>query len=88
MKQVQNIKDVRDVLAEVAAEAWKNPDILPQSELMVKAMGKINQSVALELNHAALAKVKPNIPFLNYEKEVADEPQTEEAPAAEAEGEL
>jgi hypothetical protein len=72
MKIAINIKDVRDNLAEVAAQAWENDVLLPRAELVVKAMGKINQSLAIELNNAALLKVKPNIPFLNYDGSEAE----------------
>lgn len=68
MKQVTNIKELREALAEAADIAWRDKSFAPRAIIVVNAMGKINNSLALELKAAELAKEVPVIPFLQYEK--------------------
>lgn len=66
MKKVTNIKEVREALAEAAETAWIDKSFLPRATVVVNAMGKINNTIALELKAAELAKKEPNIEFLKY----------------------
>jgi len=66
MKKVTNIKEVREALAEAAETAWIDKTFIPRAVVVVNAMGKINNSVALELKQAELANKQPDIKFLKY----------------------
>jgi hypothetical protein len=60
------MKQVRENLAEASSAAWENPAKLKQSTVVVNAMGKIINSVAIEVKVAELAKVAPRIEMLGH----------------------
>lgn len=50
----QNIHEVRENLAEAAYTAWIDKSFVPRATVMVNAMGKTLNSVALEIKAAEL----------------------------------
>ncbi len=57
-KNPNNLSEVRDNLAEAAYTAWIDKSFVPRAIVMVNAMGKTINSVALELKAAELNKTE------------------------------
>jgi len=57
-KNPSNLSEVRDNLAEAAYTAWIDKSFVPRAIVMVNAMGKTINSVALELKAAELNKTE------------------------------
>jgi hypothetical protein len=55
-KNPNNLQEVRDNLAEAAYTAWIDKSFVPRAIVMVNAMGKTINSVALEVKAAELNK--------------------------------
>lgn len=57
-KNPSNLSEVRDNIAEAAYTAWIDKSFVPRAIVMVNAMGKTINSVALELKAAELNKTE------------------------------
>ena len=55
-KNPSNINQVRENLAEAAYTAWIDKSFVPRSTVVVNAMGKVINSVALEIKAAEMNK--------------------------------
>jgi hypothetical protein len=55
-KNPSSLQQVRDNLAEAAYTAWIDKSFVPRAIVMVNAMGKTINSVALEIKAAELSK--------------------------------
>ena len=55
-KNPRNLSEVRDNLAEAAYTSWVDKSFVPRAIVMVNAMGKTINSVALEIKAAELSK--------------------------------
>ena len=51
-----NLKQVRENLAEAAYTAWIDKSFVPRATVMVNAMGKIINSIAIEVKAAEINK--------------------------------
>lgn len=52
----QNLKEVRENLAQAAYTAWMDKSFVPRSTVVVNAMGKMINTVALEVKAAEMNK--------------------------------
>lgn len=59
-----NLQQVRDNLAEAAYTAWVDKSFVPRAIVMVNAMGKTINSVALEIKAAEMSKSEVNSSML------------------------
>lgn len=65
---MRNIDTLRDQAYDVF-EGLRNGTVDPKAAVeMNNAVGKIINTVKVELEYAELSKTTPNIPFLHYEK--------------------
>jgi len=71
-KNPSNLNQVRDNLAEAAHTAWVDKSFVPRAIVMVNAMGKIINSVAVELKAAEMAKIAPDSSMLPPPKSSPD----------------
>ena len=55
-KNPSNLKEVRENLSEAAYTAWIDKSFVPRAIVMVNSMGKIINSVALEIKAAEVSK--------------------------------
>ena len=70
-KNPSNLQEVRDNLAEAAYTSWIDKSFVPRAIVMVNAMGKTINSVALEIKAAELNKSEVNSAMLPPMKQVA-----------------
>jgi hypothetical protein len=59
-----NLQEVRENLSEAAYTAWQDKSFVPRAVVMVNAMGKIVQTVALGLKAAEINKSAYHDPML------------------------
>jgi hypothetical protein len=63
-KNPNNLQEVRDNIAEAAYTSWIDKSFVPRAIVMVNAMGKTINSVALEIKAAELNKSEVASPML------------------------
>jgi len=71
-KNPSNLQEVRDNLAEAAYTSWIDKSFVPRSIVMVNAMGKTINSVALEIKAAELSKSEVTSAMLPPMKKVEE----------------
>ena len=71
-KNPSNLQEVRDNLAEASYTAWIDKNFVNRAVVVVNAMGKTINSVALEIKAAEMNKSEVNCPMLPPMKTVAD----------------
>ena len=63
-----NLQEVRDNLAEASYTAWIDKSFVPRAIVMVNAMGKTINTVALEIKAAELSRSECNSTMLPMKK--------------------
>lgn len=63
-KSPSTLQQVRDNLSEAAYTAWIDKSFVPRAIVMVNAMGKTINSVALEIKAAEMSKTEVNSAML------------------------
>ena len=72
---MKTISDVRDQLAEIF-EDLRNKDIKPnEADSLANIAGKMIASAKVQLDYYALTKTKADIPFLDNESKVINQPK-------------
>lgn len=71
-KNPSNLQQVRDNLAEAAYTSWIDKSFVPRAIVMVNAMGKTINSVALEIKAAELSKSEVNSAMLPPMKQAVE----------------
>jgi hypothetical protein len=71
-KNPSNLQEVRDNLAEAAYTAWIDKNFVNRAVVVVNAMGKTINSVALEIKAAEMSKSELNCSMLPPMKTVED----------------
>jgi hypothetical protein len=74
-KNPTNLQQVRDNLAEAAYTSWIDKSFVPRAIVMVNAMGKTINSVALEIKAAELSTSEVSSSMIPPMRSISEKPQ-------------